>query len=84
MEPVDLPRQGALYSWTVVHAAPAAFATPYVLGYVDLPDGVRVLAQIDGEEANLRPALPLVLTAGPVRRDGDGNPVTGYRFGAAE
>jgi uncharacterized OB-fold protein len=80
MEPVELARHGELYSWTVVHAAAAAFSTPYVLGYVDLRDGVRVLGQIDAGMADLRPGLPLVFQPGAVSRDGDGNAVTGVRF----
>ena len=45
--PVQLPREGTLVTWTVIHVAPAGFAleTPYVVGIVDLGE-VRVTAQI--------------------------------------
>jgi hypothetical protein len=38
---------GVLYSYTVVHVAPGR-PTPYCIGYVDLDDGVRVLATVLG------------------------------------
>jgi hypothetical protein len=38
---------GVLYSYTVVHVAPDR-PTPYCIGYVDLDDGVRVLATVAG------------------------------------
>jgi uncharacterized OB-fold protein len=48
-EPVRLGTEGRVYSFTVVRQAPAGLETPYVLGYVDLPDDdVRVLARIEG------------------------------------
>jgi len=47
-EPVVLSDEGALVTWTVIHVAPKGFAmqTPYVVGIVELPEGVRVTAQI--------------------------------------
>lgn len=45
IEGVELPADGVLYSWTTVHISPT-FPTPYTLGYVDLSNGLRVLAQI--------------------------------------
>ena len=41
-----LSRQGTVYTFTVVYQSTPEFPTPYVLAYVDLPEGVRVLAQM--------------------------------------
>lgn len=82
MEPVDLSRTGALYTWTTVHAAQPGYPTPYVLGYVDLPEGVRVLAPLDVTEGELRVGLPVTVCLGAVRFEDDGSGVTGYRFRA--
>src|SRR5262249_3647837 len=49
MEPVRLARAGKLYAFSVVHAAAKGWRVPYVLGYVDLADGIRVLAHIDAD-----------------------------------
>lgn len=44
-----LPSEGVLYSFATVHQAPKQWVVPYHLGYVDLPDGVRLLAHIVGD-----------------------------------
>lgn len=44
-----LASEGVLYSFATVYQAPRHWTVPYHLGYVDLTDGVRVLAHIDGE-----------------------------------
>jgi uncharacterized OB-fold protein len=51
---IDLPVEGVLYSFSVVHVS-ASRPTPYVIGYVDLSNGVRVLAGIRGSSESLRP-----------------------------
>ena len=43
-----LPSEGSLYSFATVHQAPKSWSVPYHLGYVDLTDGIRVLAHIEG------------------------------------
>ncbi len=49
-----LSAAGRLYSWSTVRVS-ASQPVPYTLGYVDLPEGVRVLALIDGDPAGLSP-----------------------------
>ncbi len=46
--PVRLARQGKVLTWTVVHAAPGPFASnaPYIVGIVELDDGVRLTVPI--------------------------------------
>ncbi|MCU1408902.1 MAG: catD5 [Microbacteriaceae bacterium] len=44
---VALASEGSLYSVTTVHVS-ASRETPYTIGFVDLNDGVRVLAPITG------------------------------------
>jgi uncharacterized OB-fold protein len=43
---------GRIYSFTTVHVS-AARPTPYVLGYVDTDQGIRVLSTIDDSGASL-------------------------------
>lgn len=52
--PVRLAREGQLVTWTVVHAAPDPFAfiTPYMIGIVELDDGVRLTVPIVDCEPN--------------------------------
>lgn len=37
---------GKLYSYTTVHVAPPGWETPYVIGYVDMPEGVRLFGKV--------------------------------------
>lgn len=78
--PADLASEGTLYSWSVVHVAPKGWNTPYIAGYVDLEDGVRVFAHITGTDASaLEMDMPVSLTSA-VLGDDDGVPVESYAF----
>jgi uncharacterized OB-fold protein len=46
VETVPLSSAGNLYSFTFVHIAPAAWEVPYGIGYVDLPEGVRLFGKL--------------------------------------
>jgi|GEM_PF-602545 len=45
MEPFLFGPRGTLYSYTTVHVS-SSRSVPYTLGYVDFPNGVRVLAHV--------------------------------------
>ncbi len=81
METVPLSGEGTLYTYTVIRQSIPVFEVPYVLGYVDLPEGVRLMGQIAGcEPDDVRIGMPLVLSIEPFGEDEDGNELTGYRF----
>src|SRR3546814_21192007 len=50
MEPLLFGPAGVLYSYTAIHVS-AARSVHYTLGYVDFPNGVRVLAQVEESDA---------------------------------
>jgi uncharacterized OB-fold protein len=84
---VLLSPTGTLYSFSEIHVAPKGFATPYAVGYVDLPEGVRLFGQIEGRAAELRIGQKVAVTLGPVRADtgvgasgGTGRSVISYKF----
>jgi uncharacterized protein len=77
---VKLSPVGALYTFSEVHIAPKGFATPYVVGYVDLPEGVRLFGQIEGQAAELRLGQQVAVTLGWVRSDTSSRMVISYRF----
>ena len=54
---------GRLYSWSTVHVS-ASRPVPYTLGYVDLDDGLRVLALLEGDAGELQVGAPMQLVAG--------------------
>lgn len=71
-EPVVLSGTGTLWTWTVQryapksppYAPPAAGFTPFAVGYVELPEGVRVLATLDIRPEDAEIGMPLTVTAG--------------------
>lgn len=82
-ETVPLNTRGTLYTYTVVHQSTPEFRTPYILGYVDLPEGVRVLAPLaDVKIDAVRIGMPLELRVEPVRTNAEGRTVIGYRLHA--
>jgi uncharacterized OB-fold protein len=64
---------GKLYSHSLIHAAPKAFAPPYAVGYVDLPENVRVLGQIVGwRNSSLDQGTVMAVERGAIAKDPDG------------
>jgi hypothetical protein len=76
LEWVDLRGRGRLASFTEVCVAPSYFQAeaPYVLGLVDLEEGVRVLTRIQARFEDLRVDQPVALA---VRR---ARPVSLFEF----
>jgi uncharacterized OB-fold protein len=75
-----LSEEGELYSSSRVHMAPKGWDVPYVIGYVDLPEGLRVLAHIDDSHRDPRIGAKLRLSEGRVGVAPDGEVLTSYIF----
>jgi len=80
VEAIHLSSEGELYSYTVVHQASKNWNVPYVLGYVDLPEGIRVLAHIDASVSALVINQKVTLSLGVVGFDAAGAAVSTYTF----
>jgi uncharacterized OB-fold protein len=81
LEPLTFSDGGTLYSFSIVRVAPKRFATPYGLGYVDYPEGVRVLGQITTAEPNdLKIGMKMKAEIGKIAVDEQGNEVYSYKF----
>ena len=83
LETVRFSTKGTLYTYTVVRQSTPAFEVPYLLGYVDLPEGVRVMGQLTGAESDIHIGSAMVLSIEPFGVDDDGNELLGYRFAPA-
>ena len=80
----ELSTVGTLYSWSVVHVAPKNWHVPYIAGYVDLPEGVRVFTHVvDAEPDALEMDMAVRLTTA-VLGEADGEPVESYAFTPAK
>lgn len=83
VEQVELSRCGRIYSFTTVYQGPAGFRTPYVIGYVDLPEGLRIFTQLVDTQP-LALDQPVVLDIGPVKEGDSETEVIGIRFRPVE
>ena len=80
LEKVNLSRQGRLYSYTIVHMPSEHFPPPYAVGWIELPEGVRVFSQIRGwQEHPLKTGMDMALTVEKLWDEED-REVTGYIF----
>lgn len=84
--PAYLPDCGTLYSYTIQRYQPPPlfrmdYWAPYILGLVDLGEGLRVMGMLTGiAESDVRIGMPLRLVTEPLFRDDFGNQVHTYKF----
>ncbi len=82
-EEIGLSRRGVLYVWSIVHQSLPGVAVPYVVGIVDLPEGVSVrcnLVDVEPDPARLRFGMPVELTTAISQQDREGNDVVAFAF----
>lgn len=72
------PEEGVVYSMTTLHVGPRKWAKPMTLGYVDLTNGVRVLAVLQGEGHAIGGAVRV--STGKVGEEADGAPLHNFVF----
>jgi len=83
MDEIGLSNQATLYTSTVVHIGVKGFETPYILGWVDLPEQVRLVTQIEFEPqraSELHSGQKLELVVGKLRSLPDGTEIVGYKY----
>lgn len=82
-EEVRLSRKGTLWVWSIVHQSMPGVPVPYVVGIVDLPEGVSVrcnLVDVEPDPARLRFGMPVEMTTGVSQQDREGNDVVAFYF----
>ncbi|WP_281290149.1 Zn-ribbon domain-containing OB-fold protein [Rhodoligotrophos appendicifer] len=82
LQPVEMSREGILYSFTMVHVGPSHWKKPFALGYVDLPNGVRVFSHLRGD--TIRIGCRMTLSTGELGHNPDGTTVTSFVFQPSE
>jgi benzoylsuccinyl-CoA thiolase BbsA subunit len=81
MRAIPISRRGKLYSYSVLRQGPPEFEPPYLIGYVDMPEGVRIfthLADVKPEDVTCDMAVEVV--AVPPKRDHFGRAVVAFKF----
>ena len=82
---VLLSPRGRLYTWTYVHfplfgSKRADHAGGYGVGQVDLPEGPRVMAVLQGEPGDFRIGMEMLLELETLRENKEGQDVVIHRF----
>ncbi|NCB74341.1 MAG: hypothetical protein EOM51_06340 [Clostridia bacterium] len=80
IEELPLSSTGILYSFTTTYRAVAKFKAPHSLGYIDLPEGVRVLSPLipsQDKDFQIGDKMKLVITELWEEEDIS---VVGYKF----
>lgn len=72
---------GRLYAFSSLHVSRPEFSPPYLVAYVDLPDGLRVFGQLD---ASMPLGSEVMVYRGPIARPAGEEPRLGIRFKALE
>jgi hypothetical protein len=81
MEKSKLSSRGKLYTYSIVQVAPKRFLPPYALGYVDFPEGVRVLGQLTtADPSKIKIGMTVQTELGRIAIDEQGNEVMSYKF----
>lgn len=83
IEEIPLSKTGKLYSFTIARVAPMGFKAPYVVGDVELPEGIRLYSIITGcepSEDELKIGMDLELVIEKFLEDENGNDIIGYMF----
>jgi len=82
-EEIPLSRKGRLWVWSIVHQSAPGIPVPYVVGVVDLPEGVSVrcnLVDVEPDPKHLVFGMPVEMTTGVSQQDKDGNDVVAFYF----
>lgn len=75
--------EGTIYTYTVLHTAARGWEAPYVLGYVDLPEGVRIFTHLTGAAPeDFRIGMPVTMIATAPVVNFEGMEVVSYKFKA--
>ena len=83
LEPVELSRQGVLRTYTVIYVPPPGWlgSVPYILGSVELPEGVDILTEVidlPKEKIKIGMKMEMVLRVGG--KDAEGNEIMVYKW----
>ena len=79
-EMVPLSRRGIVYSATDNFVGQQGMAPPYVFGYIDLPENIRIFAQFEAEVGTIECGDEVEVVEGTIRMNRDGLPIKSYKF----
>ena len=79
LEEVRLSQTGILYSYTVSYMPSTHIQAPYVIGYIDMPEGVRIFAPLKTSNKPLEIGMEMKVVIETLWQEGD-KKIIGYKF----
>lgn len=81
VEEFELSKKGKLFTFTIVFIPSKNFRPPYAVGYVELPEGIRIFSQIkDWEKYDLKAEMEMEMIVDTLWENSDGTRIIGYKF----
>ena len=83
LKPVFLSKKGTLHTYSLSVMGPASLPKPYVMGFIDLPEGIKLYSLIvdcQPWEEVLEIGMEMELIIGKIKTDKNGKNITGYMF----
>jgi uncharacterized OB-fold protein len=80
---VPLSKKGTLHSYTLSVMGIPGMETPYVVGFIDLPEGIKLFSVIKDCEPwdkVLKIGMEMEMVIGKIRGDEFGNEIISYQF----
>ena len=80
MEEVKLSRKGKLFTYTIVRMPSMHFEPPYAIGYVTMPEGIRVFAPlIMSDDTSFKIGMDMEVVVEKLWQENE-DEIIGYRF----
>lgn len=80
LEELKLSQKGQLYSYTIAHMPSMHFHPPYAIGFIDMPEGVRIFSPlVIDKNKPFRVGMEMEIVIEKLWEEGD-KEVIGYMF----
>jgi uncharacterized OB-fold protein len=83
LQEVPLSTTGKLHSYALSLLGPSEMEKPYVIAFIDLPEGIKlfsVLTDCEPWDEVLKIGMDMEMVIGRIKQDEYGNDIIGYKF----
>jgi uncharacterized OB-fold protein len=79
-----LSGKGTVFSYSITRVPVGPYAPPIIGAYIDLPEGVRLFAQIYTKEEKVKTGMSVIVNTGVIWTEDDGTEILGYWYEPAQ
>jgi uncharacterized OB-fold protein len=77
---VPLSEEGAVFAYSITRVPVGPYLPPIIGAYIDLPEGVRLFAQVNAGESEMKTGMKVKVNPGVIWTEKDGTEILGYRY----